>query len=267
VYGQSLGALERAWHAYLRTVPDLEALERRALEDLSASALVPAEQGFRALLRQDPSSLRARVALAVTLARRGDHPGAAGLVDETARVAGPAAAQRVRSALADALWRWGDPAAARRAMEALDPRLMGDDEARTHALKRAALTQGGAFARVLQTLLVGEGELDPSPAAALALAARAELQGPELRYLVARQLVQHERFADAVTLLGGEAPQDPRVRAEALRLRGVALFHLRRWPESEAAFAALRDDPTRPTGARDDAADWVDRVRRARSIP
>jgi hypothetical protein len=292
VYGRDLAALERAWHAYLRTVPvdaavvarararffrgsifgrrcpfDLEALERRAVEDLAASSLVAAEQGFRSLLRQDPSSLRARVALAVTLARRGDDASARGLVDETARVAGPAAAQRVRTALADALWRWGDPASARRAMEALDPRLMGDDEARTHALKRAALAQGGAFARVLQTLLVGERELDPSPAAALALAARAELQSPDLRYLVARQLVQHERFADAVALLGGEGLRDARVRAEALRLRGVALFHLRRWEESVTAFAALRDDPTRPTGTRDDAADWVDRIRRTRGVP
>jgi hypothetical protein len=292
VYGRDLAALERAWHAYLRTVPvdaavvarararffrgsifgrrcpfDLEALERRAVEDLAASSLVAAEQGFRSLLRQDPSSLRARVALAVTLARRGDDASARGLVDETARVAGPAAAQRVRTALADALWRWGDPASARRAMEALDPRLMGDDEARTHALKRAALSQGGAFARVLQTLLVGERELDPSPSAALALAARAELQSPDLRYLVARQLVQHERFADAVALLGGEGLRDARVRAEALRLRGVALFHLRRWEESVTAFAALRDDPTRPTGTRDDAADWVDRIRRTRGVP
>jgi hypothetical protein len=292
VYGRDLATLERAWHAYLRTVPvdaavvarararffrgsifgrrcpfDLEALERRALEDLAASSLAAAEQGFRSLLRQDPSSLRARVALAVTLARRGDDAGAVGLVDETARVAGPAAAQRVRTALADALWRWGDPAAARRAMEALDPRLMGDDEARTHALKRAALAQGGAFARVLQTLLVGERELDPSPAAALALAARSELQSPDLRYLVARQLVQHERFADAVALLGGEGLRDARVRAEALRLRGVALFHLRRWDESASAFAALRDDPTRPTGTRDEAADWVDRIRRTRGVP
>lgn len=292
VYGQDLASLERAWHAFLRTLPvdaavvarararffrgsifarrcpfDLEALERRALEDLSASSLASAEQGFRGLLRQDPSSLRARVALAVTLARRGDHAGAESLVGETTRAAGPAAAQRVRAALADALWRWGDPAAARRAMEALDLRLMGDDEARTHALKRVALAEGGDLARVLQALLVGEGELDPSPAAALALAARAELQRPELRYLVARQLVQHERFADALALLSTDALRDARVRAEALRLRGVALFHLRRWPESEAAFAALRDDPTRPTGSRDEAADWIDRIRRTRGVP
>jgi hypothetical protein len=94
------------------------------------------------------------------------------------------------------------------------------------------------------------------------------LRDPVMRYLVARQLFLHERFDESLTALGdpADAP-DPRVAAEGARMRATALFHLRRDAESAAAFAAIAADPTRPQGARDLAADWVDRIRRMRVVP
>jgi len=114
---------------------------------------------------------------------------------------------------------------------------------------------------------VGAGELDPSPTAAMARTFGADRADPVLRYLVGRQLVNHGRYEEALELIP-RAPTglDPRVHAECSRLRAVALFHLGRLEESARAFGALSADPRRPRGARDAAADWIDRIRRTRDI-
>lgn len=290
VYGRPAEALEREWHAFLRTVPvddrvvarararfrrasifgracpfDLERIGDEAARALAADAVDDAERGYRTLASRDPTDLRARIALALLRVRRGDLAGADALAAEAERDAGPAAGARVRNAVADAVWRWGDARDARARYDALDASLASDDEARTLWLKRDALARGGVVAEVLRDLLIGRGARDPSPVAAMARAAEGAGDDPVLRYLVARQLFLHERFEASLAALGDPAAQrEPRVRAEARRMRATALFHLGRLDESAAGFRALADDPTRPQGTRDAARDWVDRIARAR---
>lgn len=292
VYRRDLASLEREWHAFLRGVEvdaqvvarararffrvsvfgrecpfDLQRDEERAGEALAAGALDDAARRFAALSRRDPSNLRVGVALAALEVRRGDRARAEAIAASTAHLAGPAAAQRVRHAIADASWRWGRERDAAEGLARLDPALMSDDEARTHWLKRHALARGGALAAVLRELLVGAGELDPSPTAAMARTYGADREDPVLRYLVGRQLVNHGRYEEALGLIPrAAAGLDPRVHAESSRLRAVALFHLGRLEESARAFGALSADPRRPRGARDTAADWIDRIRRTRDI-
>ncbi len=292
---QSLSALERAWHAYLRTVPvdaavvarararffrgsifarrcpfDLEALERRALEDLAASSLVPAEQGFRALLRQDPSSLRARVALAVTLARRGDGAGAdgAGRRDRAGRRTRRRAAGA--DGVGDALWRW-DLAAARptRCCVAADPMLMGDDEARTHALKRAALATGGCVRRGCSRRCWWARESLTPPPSRRSRARRGDPRAQQPPGGTSWGAIWFCRSAMKTRgLRSRRSGTHPRSRCKPqrrARLSAIASFHLGRTAEAAQGFRSIADDPSRPEGLRDDARDWLDRIRRMES--
>lgn len=292
VYGRDLAALERDWHLFLRGIQvdsrivarararffrasifgracpfDLQQEEQAASAALAVGALDEAARRYGALAARDPSNLRARVALAVVRARRGDLRGAEALASDTARVAGPAAAQRLRQAIGDAQWRLGASTAARSVFDSLDPGLMRDDEARTHWLKRDALTRGGAVARVLRELLIGRDDLDPSVAAAMAQALDGDPHDPVLRYLSGRQLALNARYSEALARLPDErAALEPTVLAEVIRLRSIAHFHLRRLDESAAGFRRLAADATRPQGLRDEAVDWIDRIRRTRDI-
>lgn len=289
VYGRPLGALEADWHAFLRTVPtpeavlvrartrfrrasifgrscpfDLEEMAQDAARDLAAGRLDAAGRRYQALTARDPTGLRARMGTVVTLVRRGDVPGADAAAVEAGRALGPAAETRLRTLVADTLWRWSGPSAAVAARyAALDPAQMDDDEARTLVIKRAALAAGGPLGEGVRDLLLGRGEVDAAPAVAAARFAAVQAAEPLAAYLVARQMFVHERFDDVEALLGDgviAAMTDPRVRAESLRMRGVSRGWRGRWADAAADFRRLADDPTRPEGLRVVARDWIARA-------
>lgn len=295
-YGESLSALEARWHTFLRGVPTSEGVLARArtrfrrasvfgrtcpllLEDLGRDAaahldagdLVAAERELRALVGHDPTDLRTRLLLAVSRVRAGDLPGAAAVAVEAERALGPAAGQRVRSQVADQVWRWRGAAAARPFYDALDPATLAEDEARTLVIKRAMVGLGGPRAEAFRDLLIGRGELDPSPTSAMARLSLdpQAFDDPWTGYLAGRQLFLAERFGPALEALRvgdiaslGEA----RVLAEAQRMRAIALYRSGEPAEAAATFSALAEDEARPTGARDTARDWLDRIRRESAL-
>ncbi len=291
-YGESLPLLESQWHSFLRTVPTPEGVLARArtrfrrasvfgrtcpllLEDLSREAaahldagdLDAAERELRALVSHDPTDLHSRVMLAVARVRAGDLAGAAAVAAEAERVLGPAAGQRAHSQVADQVWRWRGATAARSFYAVLDASTLDDDEARTLIIKRAMVNRGGSRAEVFRDLLIGRGELDPSPTSAMArLSLDAQALGdPWMGYLAGRQLFLAERFEPALEALRvGEIASigESRLLAEVQRMRAVALYRNGNLPEAAATFSVLAEDQSRPTGARDAAADWLDRIRR-----
>ena len=291
-YGEALPALEVQWHSFLRTVPTPESVLARArtrfrrasvfgrtcpllLEDLTRDAaahldagdLVAAERELRTLVSHDPTDLHTRLMLAVAKVRAGDLAGAAAVAAEAERALGPAAGQRTRSQVADQVWRWRGATAARSFYAALDPSTLDDDEARSLIIKRAMVDRGGSRAEVFRDLLIGRGELDPSPTSAMArLSLDSQAQGdPWMGYLAGRQLFLAERFEPALEALRvGDVASlgESRVLAEVQRMRAVALYRSGNLPEAAATFSALAEDQSRPTGARDAAADWLDRIRR-----
>lgn len=292
VYGASLPALEAEWHRFLRTVETPERVLVRAqtrfrrasifgrecpfaLEDLSeqsvrqlhAGALAEAAAGFEVLQARDPTDLRARTGAALVRVRRGQLAEADQIATRAAEALGPAAGQRIRSAVADAVWRYGEGDEALARYNAIAVAQLDEDEARTLSLKRRALGRGGLLAEAVADLLVGRGAVDASTvAAAVGLErARCATGDPVATYLVARQLFLTERFGAAVALLDDATLarlEDPRVRAEARRIRGTSYWHLWQMPRARADFEALAADPERPQGLRDVAADWCDRIDR-----
>lgn len=291
-YGESLPALEARWHAFLRTVVTPESVLARArtrfrrasvfgrtcpllLADLSRDAaahldagdLTSADRELRALVTHDPTDLRTRLMLAVVRVRAGDLAGAAAVAAEAEAALGPAAGQRIRSQVADQVWRWRGASAARPFYEALDASTLDDDEARTLVIKRAMVDRGGLRAEVFRDLLIGRGELDPSPTSAMARLGLDPLASgdPWTAYLAGRQLFLAERFAPALEALRvGEVATlgESRVLAEVQRMRAIAMYRSGDLAEAAAAFSALAEDESRPTGTRDAAADWLDRIRR-----
>ncbi len=291
-YGESLSALEAQWHRFLRTVATPESVLARArtrfrrasvfgrtcpllLADLSRDAaahldagdLVAADRELRSLVTHDPTDLRTRLMLAVVRVRSGDLAGAAAVASEAERALGPAAGQRARSQVADQVWRWRGSAAARPFYEALGASTLDDDEARTLVIKRAMVDRGGLRAEVFRDLLIGRGELDPSPTSAMArLGLDPDASGdPWTAYLAGRQLFLAERFGPALEALRvGDiaALGESRVLAEAQRMRAIALYRSGDLGEAAAVFSALAEDQSRPTGTREMAADWLDRIRR-----
>lgn len=297
VYGRPLAALESEWHGFLRSVPvsertlarartrfrrasifgrrcphDLESLADEAARHLAGGDLPRAAAEYATLVGRDPTDPRARVQLAVLRVRQGDLAGADSVARDADRDLGEAAGNRVRGAIADAVWRWRGAAEAGPRYRALDGSLLEEDEARTLALKRAMLESGGAREATLRDLLIGRGDRDPSAVVATARAATllAEARDPLAAYLVGRQLFLHERFEDALAVLDESAVAragDPRVLAETRRMRAVSLWHLERTDEARQSFESLARDPTRPQGLRDVAADWVDRIAREAAAP
>jgi hypothetical protein len=234
---------------------------------LEAGDLAAAERELRALVGHDPTDLRTRLLLAVSRVRAGDLPGAAAVAVDAETALGPAAGQRVRSQVADQVWRWRGAAAARPFYDALDPATLDEDEARTLFIKRAMVDRGGPLAESFRDLLIGRGELDPSPTAAMARLSLdpQTFNDPWAAYLAGRQLFLAERFGPALEALRvgdiatlGEA----RLLAEAQRMRAIALYRSGEPAEAAATFSALAEDQSRPMGSRDTARDWLDRIRR-----
>ncbi len=296
-YGVSLAALEREWHAFLRRVPTsdgvlarartrfrrasvfgrtcpllLEDLTRDAVAHLDAGDLAAADRELRTLIAHDPTDLHTHMLLAVTRVRAGDLGGATRIATEAEQALGPAAGQRARSQVADQVWRWRGLSASQVFYDALDVTLMDDDEARTLLIKRAMLTRGGAPAEVFRDLLIGRGELDPSPTAAMARLGLDDqaASDPWVAYLAGRQLFLAERFEPALRMLRvGDIASigEPRVLAETQRMRAIALYRSGNLTEASTVFTMLAEDEGRPSGARDTAADWVDRIRRESVTP
>lgn len=287
-YGEPLPALERAWHTFLRTVPtsertltrartrfrrasvfarqcpyELEAVADEAARHLDAGDVARARREYATLVAQDPTDTRHRAGLAIALVRGGDLAAADRVADEAADVLGPAAGNRIRTAIADGVWRWrgGDEALAR--YDRVDASLLEEDEARTLTLKRATLRAGGDLSEAFRDLLIGRGELDPAPVAAMARLA--PMRTPLAAYLVGRQLYQHERFAEALATLDLDLiaqSGDARVFAEARRMIATAQYLSGNTAAARVQFEALARDPARPEGLRDTARDQVDRIDR-----
>lgn len=289
VYGRPLTALERSWHGFLRTVPVSERTLTRArtrfrrasvfgrtcpyeLEDLSDEAARHLEAGdlrraideYGTLVDRDPTDTRNRAALAVATVRAGDLAGADRIAAEASQSLGPAAGNRIRTAIADAVWRWRGPADALARYEAVDLALLEEDEARTLTLKRTMLREGGEREAAFRDLLIGRGELDASAVVAMSRLAREPAGDPLRAYLVGRQLFQHERFTDALAWLddGATRAADARVLAEARRMIATSRYHLGDRAGARAMFSTLADDPERPLGLRELARDWIDRIDR-----
>ncbi len=291
-YGTDVGALEREWHTFLRTVAvpertlarartrfrrasifgrqcpfELEALATDAHRHLAAGEVRRAEEEYATLVSRDPTDARTRMQLAVARVRAGDVPGALRVADEAERVLGVAAGNRVRMATADATWRWrsGDEALA--IYQRLDEALFEEDEARTLAIKLRVLREGGERAEGLRDLLIGRGELDASPTvAAVRLSAlHARTRDPMASYLVGRQLFAYERFDDmlaTVELDGVASLGDARVLGEARRMVATARYRAGDLDGARAMFEMIAADETRPMGVRETARDWVDRIER-----
>ena len=140
---------------------ETEALTDEAALHLAAGDVARAAREFTALVGRDPTDVRLRVQLAVTRVRAGDLAGADAVADEATRELGVAAGNRARTAIADAVWRWGDAREALTRYAGVDLGLLEEDEARTLSLKRAMLGAGGARAEAFRDLLIGRGGARP----------------------------------------------------------------------------------------------------------
>lgn len=301
-YGRDLGALERDWRAFLRTVQvpervlarararfrrasliarvcpfETAEIFERAATRLAAGEVRSARDELITVVRNDPTELGARVALAEAWARLGRLDRAGSLVEDASRDLGPAAAARLRARIADVVWRWRGAEAARALYAGVDPDLFDEDEARTVEVKRWALGLAGAspdraYTEALQDMLIGRGDQDPDGAAALARLLMHSRQGPRdgqlapmAAYLAARVLEAHGRSAEAAALLDDVDPAgliSERVRAEAQRLLAVSLYGAGERARALSLFESLAAASDRPLALRETARDWADRIRR-----
>ncbi len=303
-YGSDLHSLERAWHAFLHTVPvpdrimarartrfrrrsvfartcpheTAEMLDRATLR-LAAGDVQGARRDLTTVVRDDPTDVAARTELAEAMVRAGNLAGAVALADEAQRDLGPSASTRLRARVGDVLWRWRGPEAARPLYATLDPEWFDEDDARTIEVKRWALGLGPVpvdpdYTRAVEDLLIGSADTDHD---AVAMTARLALQfhtGPRgtppdamAGYLIGRQLLARDRYADAIAILSHIDPAgliSERVRRESVRIEAVSRFLAGDLEGARPLFERLASDPASPQGVRDVAADWLDRVRRTR---
>jgi hypothetical protein len=288
--GISVEALEREWLEFLAGVPvsqrSLE-LARARFEGASIfSATCPHEQarlerGLRAelgagddraarkscelLLDIDPAAHGARAVLVGVLARLHDDPEAERLLQELQRSGSghnPYLAA-ARQALADEAARRGDHARARSLYETLAAQPIDDDSLRQLQVKALAQRSGAREARILFELLVGEPgqRADPATAVHLARELRSERSDGLPHYLEARQLFFQKRYAHAAHLLGHARTlglPSPELRAEALRVEGVARYAI---GELDVAAARFREyAASGGAGRAADANDWLARI-------
>ncbi len=293
-YGATLPELERAWHDDLRRVPTpeamltqartrfrrasvfgrtcpllLDALAETAAGRVASGDVAGAIAAYEALLRHDPTDLHVRTQIVALHVRAGDDAAVQSAVADAEAALGPAAGTRARMVEADQRWRWFGPRGVRRRYVALDGTTLDADEARTLRLKILAL-DAAVDAEALRDLLIGRGPLEPSAIAAMARLAEAPPGDPLAAYLRGRQLFLAERFDAALAALdvGAVATTgEPRIVAETLRLRAIAMYRLGERDAALGAFEALASDVDRSAGYRAAAADWADRVRRERSDP
>ncbi len=299
-YGAPLASLEAGWRAYLSTlaIPEriavrartrfrraslfarvcphetAEAVDRSELH-LLAGEVPRARDALVRAVRDDPTSSHARALLAEAWVRLGDVPRARALAEQAASELGPAAAARVWVRVADVVWRWRGALESRPLYSRVDPALFDEDEGRTAEVKRWAIALDGSPEAVdaVRDLLVGQDSLGPDPVAAVARLAsvlESTASPPDVRamagYLTARQLFKSHRERAALARarsVDASALPTARLRAELQRLIAESCFHMGDRAGALRAFRVLADDPARPTGLRDVARDWLDRLERA----
>lgn len=301
VYGVSLSVLDGRWRAFLSsvTVPEriraraqtrfrraaifarvcphetAEALDRSELW-LSAGDVSRARDTLVRAVNDDPTSTFARAMLGEAWVRLGDVSRATALAEESARSLGPAAAARVWVRTAEVVWRWRGAAEARPLYQRANQDLSDDDEARNIEVRKWAVGLLGspptaAASEATRDLLAGRLALRSDSTVGVARLT-AVLQDPQTdaatrsmaSYLVMRQLWRLRR-EDAALALGASVdpallPSD-RIRAEHRRVMAESRFHTGDRAGARAAYQSIADDPSRPSGARDAARDWLDRLR------
>ncbi|MFO0556659.1 MAG: hypothetical protein U0269_01450 [Polyangiales bacterium] len=301
VYGVSLSALEARWRAFLQgiTVPEriraraqtrfrraaifaracphetAEALDRSELM-LSAGDVHRARDALVRAVQDDPTSTFARAMLGEAWVRLGDVPRATQLAEESARSLGPAAAARVWVRTAEVVWRWRGAAEARPFYQRANQDLFDDDEARNIEVRKWAVGLLGAPAteaasEATRDLLAGRESLHSDSTVGVARLS-AVLEDPSTDphtramagYLVMRQLWRLRRESAAIargmTVDASLLPSD-RIRAEFRRVMAESRFHTGDREGARAGYRTLAEDPSRPTGSRDVARDWLDRLR------
>ena len=260
--GEPLDALEREWHAFLRslTLP-AGALDQARIRyerpsifsrvcphviahlevERDSASTKDALAACDAILAIDPGNSSTRAARASLLAAQGDRRGAEQELVVLAGAPTPLR-QHADEAIADAEWRRGDGAAALARYRALLAEPMADDARRPVEVKAWALAQGEPAARPVFDILVGDGDSATAPVVVLDRANRLREVNPSGlgSYLAARQLWNADAAKLAVPLLRESIARTlptPTLRREAERLLGEALFRTGDLDAAEANFA------------------------------
>jgi len=233
--------------------------------DLAAQDLDAALNSCRALLDVDPSDTWARTTLLSTFARKGATTKAE---TELENLVGPPSAPAptiwaAKHSLADAAWRRGKLADARKRYEDLLMDAQSEDATRLLEVKRLALASPGAERQILFALLVGDDSGPPDSVTATHLAheltrVRPDGLGP---YLAARQMFFVGGFAEAMRLMENAriaGLPTVRLQAAALRIEAISRFVVGTPAQSSAAWNALAT--LGGEANRLEAADWAQRI-------
>lgn len=296
--GRPIADLEQEWHALLRAIPiteDALALAKLRYSGRSIfSAICPHHVAHLRLQLEDdlrtgeprrirstcdeilaisPRDVRTRAVLVGALAREGM---IADAEEELAQLEGPLEAPAplrvaAREALGDAAWRAGDAERARTIYQALLDEPQSEGTARGLEVKLLGLDAGGREAEVIFDLLVGREAKEKNSSLLPLLAAelgkvRPDGLGP---YLEARQLAslgEHARTLRKLDEAQKRGIPTERLRREAERMAGVALFATGRLDAAEAHHRRVADDVTRSEGQRVEARDWLERIHYVRRI-
>ncbi|MBI2897060.1 MAG: hypothetical protein HYY06_26115 [Deltaproteobacteria bacterium] len=298
-YGRPLSALVREWKRFLRTVP-LAAADRAAArarfdrpgifglpcahENAQLRARVrelgaggnhrQALRLCREIARNDPGSVRDRIALLGAMIR-------AGRLDEAERAAraalrdrrvGEAARREASERLADIAWMRGRADLARLAYAELLERAPTEDDVRMLTVKATA-TADPSIAPTLRAFLLGDhGEPVDSPIAVFLLQGlleRSEREGGPsgmsravVAYLLGRQL-WNQRAPELARPYFEEARRvelPGLLSAENRRLMGASAYLLGDARAARATFEDLARDARVARGTRAEALDWLDRL-------
>lgn len=270
-----LHALERSWHAHLRTVrltPEERALavlrfERKSVfsavcphlvarlkdrlgEDLAAGDSRSALETCSEILSVDANDRITQATRASALARLGR------LGDAEREVAAMGRDPQVpsallataRAAIADARWLRGDATGAHAAYARLLSEPMPDDAARMLEVKKLALEDDATTRELVRSFFLHRDGRPASTAVAVHLGHRlAEHREDGLGpYLVGRQLFHEGEHALAARELEralGRGLPTARLQREAMRLAGLAHEAVGEWERADALFERLLGAP------------------------
>ncbi|MBL8682833.1 MAG: tetratricopeptide repeat protein [Myxococcales bacterium] len=301
VYGVSLGALSDRWKAFLRSVEVPERIRVRARTRFRRASLFAracphetaeavdqsevwlmagdvsrARTSLERAVSNDPTNTEARAMLAEALVRQGDVRRAISMAEDAARSLGPSSAARVWRRIGQEVWRWRGADDARPLFRQANADLFDDDEARNIEVRQWALgllgaTPTTAASEATRDLLIGRGALEPDAVSAVAQLGRV-FDDPSsdatsramAGYLTVRQLWRSRREREALSLAGRVVAEDLpslRIRAEFRRVVAECRYHTGDASAAREGFRAISEDPARPTGTRDAARDWLDRLR------
>jgi hypothetical protein len=228
-------------------------------------------------IANDPTNTYARTHLAEAWVRLGDVPRAIALAEESSRALGPSSAARVWGRIGQVVWRWRGAAEAREVYRRVEHDLFDDDEARNLEVRKWAVGLVGpppseAASEATRDLLSGRESLDPDVTVGVGRLSSVSADTAEhpttramARYLIARQLWRLRRESAALALcsqIDAAALPTARIRAELARIIAESRFHTGDREGAIAGYRALAEDASRPTGTREVARDWIDRIER-----